>query len=217
MKKFIFLLLFCSCMIDLSAQSEKKNQIGTHFAVGFGGYGPIRLEGAPSYHTKYYYSIGLDYSRQIAKHWDICSGLEYTYNNMTASPPPYPMRERPSWPANLTLVTVPVQLKYHIGKMFYINSGIFLNIIANERMEAWGFGDSGWYSLDKENKNSVAMLLGFGIGIGLEHQFPSGLTLSLNPQARFNGIGNKISLQSDAMSNYKYLQAGASFGVGYKF
>jgi len=59
--------------------------------------------------------------------------------------------------------------------------------------------------------------LGVGLGIGFEHEFNSGIMLSLNPYARFNGIGKAASLQPDPLEHYKYLQGGISLGVGYKF
>ena len=216
MKRIILLFSLCLSIFHLHAQNDKKNLIGTHVAFGVGGYGTVRVVGAPSYDAKYYYTIGLDYSRQLSKRWDFCSGFEYTYNDLTMTPPSTGV-ERPSWSANLRLVTVPIQFKYHFGKLVYLNGGTLLNISATERSEAFGLGAEGWYPLNKEHKNGVALFFGFGMGIGFEHEFNSGMMLFLNPYARFNGIGKGLSLQKEALEHYKYLQGGVSLGIGYRF
>ena len=214
MKKIILLLTLCFSIIHLHAQSDKKNMIGTHVSIGMGGYGPTRMKGAPSYHTKYYYAIGLDYSRQLSKRWDLCSGYEYTYTEMTVSllAPPTPISsslEEFSVKANLSMSTIPVQLKYHFGKLVYLNGGLLLNVVAKEKIKGiW---------TNEDFKANIALLLGIGLGIGFEHEFKSGILLSLNPYARLNGIGKAISLQSEAAEQYIYFQGGVSFGVGYKF
>jgi hypothetical protein len=209
MKKIIMLLTFCFFLFHLNAQNDRKNQIGTHVAFGTGGYGyfPAKKEGGGSHNTKYYYTIGLDYSRQLSKRLDLCSGFEYTYTDMTATS--ISAGERLSTKGYLTMATIPVQFKYHFGKLVYLNGGLLLNIVAKEQMNSlWMTG--------KVEKDNVAMLLGVGLGIGFEHEFTSGITLSLNPYARFNGIGG-MGLQSGPLVHYKYLQGGVNLGVGYKF
>jgi hypothetical protein len=208
MKRITLLFTLCFSIIHLSAQTDKKNMIGTHAAFGIGGYGPVWLLGAPSFKTKYFCAFGLDYSKQLSKRWSFNSGLEYTYNEMTVTHHDFP--EIPPHKANLQLATIPLQMKYYFGKVVYLNGGLLLNIVAKERM------NSLWVQ-DKIEKTNVAMLLGVGLGIGFEHEFSSGITLSLNPYARLNGIGAGMSLQSNSQKHYKYLQSGVSFGVGYKF
>ena len=216
MKKYIFLLTFYFSIVHSFAQNDQRNLMGTHAAFGYGGYGTVGLVGTPSYSSRYYYTIGLDYARKLSKRLDLCSGLEYTYNDMTITPAPTGI-ERPSFDANLTLFTLPVQIKYHVGKVFFFNGGLLFNILATERSEAFAYVAEGWYPLEKEHKSYVALFLGFGLGFGFEHEFHSGITLSFNPYVRFNGIGNAISLQSASLNHYKFIQGGVSLGVGYKF
>jgi len=201
--------------IQLKEQKYKKNTIGTHAAFGSGWYGPVGLCGAPSYKTKYYYSIGLDYSRMLTNRLDLCSGLEYTYNDMTETPA-FTGITSPTWSADLKIITVPVQVKYHVSKLFYFNGGAFFNVFAKESSEVWALLDY-WNPTGKIQKNHVGILLGFGLGFGFEHEFNSGIVLSLNPYTRFNGIGRAVSLRSERLEYYKYLQGGVSLGVGYKF
>lgn len=207
MRKIILLLTLCFLIVHLFAQSDRKNLIETHIALGAGGYGPVGLVGAPSYNTKCYYTIGLDYSRRLSKHWDFCSGFEYTYNSMTAKS--ITTGKLLTAKAHLTMTTIPVQLKYHFGRFMYLNGGMLLNITAKEQMNNF------WTLLDQ--KNNVALLLGVGLGIGFDYEFNSGITLSINPYARYNGIGKAVSLQSESLEHYKYIQGGVRLGIGYKF
>ena len=135
-KKIILVFIFCASIIQLFAQNDKKNLIGTHGAFGFSGYGAVGASGASSYSSKNYYSIGFDYSRQLSKRLDLSSGLEYTRNELKKTPPPMGVKQ-PTWSANLTLVTVPVQLKYRFGKGVFLNGGLLFNIFASEHGKAY--------------------------------------------------------------------------------
>ena len=211
MKKVVLLLISSFFMVQLSAQNDKKNQVGSHTSFGTGTYGIVGVGGG-DYKVKYYYTLGLDYSRQLSKRWDLCSGVEYTYDKMTLTAHDDPTKSKSS--ESLTLATIPVQFKYHFGKIVYLNSGILFNILAKTSNEAWV------QSRNKEYKptNNVAMFLGFGLGIGFEHEFDSGVMLSLNPYVRWNGIGNVGSfLYSTHTGNHIFLQSGISLGIGYKF
>ena len=47
--------------------------------------------------------------------------------------------------------------------------------------------------------------LGFGLGVGFEREFSSGIILSINPYARTHIVAGIL------------LQSGVNFGIGYKF
>ena len=109
MKKIIFIFTLYFSFVHLFAQNDKKNQIGTYFAIGTSVYGIPWKIGGGSYHTKYYYSVGLDYSRYLSKRWNLCRGIEYTYNDMTVKSHDSP--EIPPGKVYLKLKTIPVQMK----------------------------------------------------------------------------------------------------------
>ena len=123
MKKIALLLILFLVVVSLYIQTEtsRKNMIGANFAFGVSGYVTTALP-ETGYDAKYYYSAGLNYSRALSKRWDLCSGLEYTYVNMTAT----------AWgnqrKTQLELVTIPVHLKYNFGRFFYLNGGMNLDI-----------------------------------------------------------------------------------------
>ena len=205
MKRIVFLLIItCLSVVNLSGQTEtgKKNLIETHIAFGKGNYGHREsLLGAGGLDNKYYYTLGIDYSRELFKRFDLCSGMEYTYHNMMFIIYGSESKEY------LKLVTIPVQFKYHLGKLVYFNGGLFLNVLARTL--------SGWFDYEtfRFNHSDRSLLLGCGLGIGLEHEFYSGVVLSLNPYARWNGIGKPPPYPRP----HQFLQGGVSFGIGKKF
>lgn len=191
-------------------QTVKKNLVGAHFAFGTGDYGFPNSVGGGDYNTKYYYNVGLDYSRVLQPNrWDFCTGFEYTYNSMTIMPNDcavYMGIGQGSNKEHLTLVTIPAQIKYHIGKIFYLNGGVFFNISSKE------------YDDEYKDFDNIAMLLGCGLGIGFEYEISkSGLVLSLNPYVRWNGIGGLGSFQSNQVKGFIFLQGGVNLGIAYKF
>lgn len=207
----IMLLFFAD---SVYSQNDKKNLMGIHLASGSGVFG-ISGIGAGDYDTKYYLSIGLDYSRILSERWDLCSGLEYTYISMEVTPVYTGIEEeRIPHKEHVTLTaTVPVQMKYHFGKSFYLNGGMFFNILAKTSQDIVTKSRDGEY----RSTNNVGMLLGCGFGVGFEHEFDSGIVFSLNPYVRWNGIGGIGSFYFTQSTNYRFLQGGVNLGIGYKF
>ena len=199
--KVIFLLTLCFFAVHLYGQSSKKNLIGTHVDFGTGGYGYFQSKGGSSYNVKYYYAIGLDYSRQLSERWDLCSGFEYTENRMTGKWGYTGFEEDDNWrfKAKLSMATIPLQVKYHVGKLVYFKGGLMFNVLSKLREEQ--------RQTPKDRTSNVSLLSGFGFGIGFEHEFNSGMILSLSPYVKWNGIIERL----------KFIQTGVSFGVGYKF
>ena len=81
LKRVILLFFVCFIATNLYSQFEKKNSVGVHTAFGSGSYDAVGVKGAGSNDVKYYYTIGLDYSRWLSNRLELCSGIEYTYPN----------------------------------------------------------------------------------------------------------------------------------------
>jgi hypothetical protein len=123
--------------------------------------------------------------------------------------PFHPASEMPPSVGNLKIGTIPFQMKYHFAKFFYVNGGLFFNIFSKE-------------AIRQHEVQHRHLLLGCGIGVGVEHEFSSGITLSLNPYFRWNGLENEEKLRSffnPLFMSYGavYVQTGVSLGIGYKF
>lgn len=201
-KRIILLLTLFFFTVHLYGQIEKRNLIMGHVAIGISGLGyyPAQV-GGNSYDAKYYYGIGLDYSRQLSKRWDLCSGFEYTVNRMTARPELTGREEydHGRFKAKLSLASIPVEVKYHVGELVYFQGGLIFNVLAKLREEQW-------QKLEDKTSN-LALTLGFGLGIGFQHEFNSGIILSLYPYLKWHGVGEHL----------KFAQIGANLGVGYTF
>ena len=172
MKKTVFLLIACLMSVNLYSQTEigKKNTIGTNFAFGGGIYNFL-IKGDAGYNTKYYYSVGFNYSRKLSERLDLYSGIEYTYVDLMVTPSFTGIKKTP-YKEHHTLATIPVLLKYNFGKLVYLNGGMLINI-------------SDKTSEQREIQNNLIPPLGFSIGIGLDYEFDSGFILTMNPFFKF--------------------------------
>jgi len=190
--KYFLKTAFTICIIcfsifntDLFGQEGKKNMIGVHAGLGASSYGIPNVMGDAVRDMKRYNNIGIDYSRILSTRWDFCSGFEYTYNGMTVrADDPTITRSTNDY---LKMATIPAQFKFHLGKLVYLNGGMFLNFVSTSL--------------------TTYTSLGCGLGIGLEHEFDSGIVIELNPYIRRNGF----------ITKYVYQQLGFSLGAGYRF
>ena len=219
MKRKLFLFIAILAVTNLFvqnilSQTDRKNSIKAHFSFGDGVYATDMIGGGEN-DTKYYYSIGLDYSRVLFKRLYLSSGLEYTHISMMVTPVfTGGKEERVPQKEHLTFTTtIPVQLKYYFGKFFYLNGGMFFNILAKTSEDWMVKSRDGEY----RETNNLGMLLGCGFGAGFEYEFASDFVLSLNPYVRWNGIGEIGSFYFTQLKGFRFLQGGASLGVGYKF
>ena len=59
MKRTFLTIAVCFSVLNLFGQAEKKNWVGVHSALGAGDYYTVRyIDGAGSYDTRYFYSLG---------------------------------------------------------------------------------------------------------------------------------------------------------------
>ena len=181
----VFLLLSLSFVTHhIFAQNKKSNSIGSHFDLGLSYYAAIGMRGT-SYDSKYYYIIGLDFTRLFSECWGLRSGLDFTCNYMIMNTNKA-TGQKSSVDIHLKMVTIPVHFLYYVNKFFFLNGGTSLNVILE----------------------NTKISIGSSFGVGLEHTLKSGLTYSLNPYIRWNGI---------IVDQYQLLQMGANLRIGYRF
>ena len=194
-------------------QTGRKNLITVHFSLGDGVY-TTDMKGGGEYDIRYYYSIGFDYARALSKSLGVSSGLEYTYVSMRVTSAFIGGAEDTPHEEHLTLTTtIPIQLKYYCGKYFYLNGGMFFNVLARTSGECSVQSRNGVY----QTTHNLGMLLGCGFGVGFEHEIVPNFVFSLNPYVRWNGIGEVGSFYQTQLTGYRFFQGGVRLGVGYKF
>jgi hypothetical protein len=196
MKKIFTIMLSLVLCIVAHSQDVKKNTIGTHFAYGASEYFSFPgLTGAGGYTGKGYYSIGIDYSRRLSDRWEFCSGLTYAYHNMRITGDGDGSgRYSYSHKQDFRMITIPLQMKYHFWKYFYVNGGLFVSEFSEVGEEELGAG------------------LGIGVGAGAEYEFKTGIMVTLSPYLRWN-----VTTIGYYWHFYNLLQQGVAVGIGYKF
>ena len=212
LKLFCFLLMVV-VLESTYCQTDKKNMIGTHFSLGSGLFHQPGWIGGGYYDTKYYYSIGINYSRILSEHLSLGSGIEYSYSNIASIS--YSCKRRD----NLTLVTIPTHMKYHFWKYFFINGGLLYNVVARNEIDHW-------VPPYKEPTRKLNMSWGCELGMGIKYEFTSGLVITINPYLRWNGLENVNSGGGKAYldflqvkgkkSGFQFRQYGVSLGNSYK-
>ena len=217
MKKIILIaiaiIFFANIANAQRKDIDRKNIVGISFALGDGVYNAPGSIGGGSYQVENFHNIGLDYSRVLSRRWDFCSGFEFTHVNMWVTPA-FLGYERPPFETQLNLATIPAQMKFHFARIFYVNGGMLFNISTRTSETWYTKSRSGEYELT----NHIAMLLGFGGGIGAEYElFNTGIILSANSYIRTNGVGGIGSFQSAQVNAFRLWQSGVRFGVGYRF
>ena len=209
MKKIILICIAMIFFANIAGAQRKdidrKNIVGMSFALGNGVYNAPGWVGFADYRVENFRSIGLDYSRVLSRRWGFCSGFEFTRVNMLVTPA-FMGYERSPFEAQLRLVTIPAQMKFHFARIFYVNGGLFFNVSATSHNET------------PNPTQSVSMLLGCSVGIGVEYELlNTGAILSLNPFIKYNGIGGIGFVQSEQSNPFRLWQSGVRFGVGYRF
>ena len=207
MKRIAFLLVLFSLVVNLYSQTEidKKNTIGVHFTPGlYVGAGPW---------TAAAFGVGVDYLRKLSEHWSLCSGFEQhaLFHNGSGIKSEISFIDKNGQLVERTLIdksrldwaitTIPVQFKYY-GKRIYLNFGPHVNIFNVFSTHHLG--------------GARQVTIGWEFGIGFEHELNNGITLSLNPKIKSNGIITR-ALDIRFNNDFDNMMLGIKLGVGYKF
>jgi len=218
MKKIILIaiaiIFFANIANAQRKDIDRKNIVGMSFAFGDGGYA-TNWDGRGSYDVENFRNVGLNYSRILSRRLDISSGFEYAHVNVWTTPRFIGIEiDRSPLKSQLSLATIPVQMKFHFARIFYIHGDLFFNLSTRTSGTSYVPSRSGEY----KTTNYVAMLLGYGSGIGAEYElFNTGIILSANSYIRTNGVGGTGSFQSAQIKGFRLWQSGVRFGVGYRF
>lgn len=203
MKKYLILTLLIIAALKLEAQVGNKHYLGTHYSYGKAIYskGTYKLTNNRQYEGKDYFTFGIDYTYRTSETTDLGIGLSGTivslYLENTVILPGETRNAH--YDESFTILSVPVYLKYHFGKYFYLNPGLSFNYHPS-RGYTWGVG-------------------GFA-GIGFEYTLFSSVSLSIAPQIQLNILSSGKRDNDDY--NYsgfedKVTLIGGKIGIGYKF
>lgn len=180
-----------------NAQKNTHNQqIGITFS-SFGENEPVRfddLDGAASYDSKSFYSIGINYIHPINNWLDIETGVEYAKHTVTLYPNLPPDMDVPPYDKDFSLINIPITARANFLNYFFANGGLLL-----------GF--------DADTASPIASGLGAIIGVGAQYQFKNRVGLFVNPYAKTHAL---LTLSSEKYP-LRMIETGVRVGLTYSF
>jgi hypothetical protein len=158
------------------------------FSLSFGGddlYSSEDIEGGPSYSGRGFYSFEAQITFKISKRFDIVPGLSFTGNNFNVAPA---FRPTLLTKQTINVFSMPVYIRYHFLKYFYISGGPTFNINGGDR-----------------DLNGI----GAGFNFGGEYSLKNSIIINFGPFIRYQGLV--------PWKNYKLSNRGVTLGIGYQF
>lgn len=193
--KLILSLAFS--LILFAGFTQSKTELSLSFKNGQNGLANFsKAMGAPSYSGEGFYSVGLNYTKELKTWLSYETGLEYSQHKIMISPNLSPDMVRTSRIENTGLLTIPLACRLTFLKYAFLNGGFLFDI-------------------DSSLSNSIDNQSGIGIliGAGLKYSFKSGITLTINPCTRMHSV---VAFTSDKYHDH-LIDSGIKFGIGYRF
>lgn len=196
MKYTLLIICILSILSSLSAQEERKNTVyitAAPSAIRYDYKGNV--DGGGAYNGQTSYSVGLEYSRQVFRNFELLTGLHYAHNKIEYKAPFYPDVAEFKGSFHLNYISIPLQVKYRFCNYFFVNGGGILNLKVSSI-------DEYHYSYEKDK-------IGFLFGIGTQIDFKNKYSFVLNPY-----------FQSNFLSGYRnmdFYNLGVKIGLGYSF
>lgn len=155
---FVLSILLVFTFSSQAQHSTKKGAIGITFS-GIGqndAHYSQDLEGAGGYNGKGYYSFGINYIRPITPFFDLETGVEYGRYNYEFSNPSLGPDMLKLDNIKLSLVQIPVTVRFNFLRYFFLNGGVLLDIDASEKNQM-------------ESQSGIGAILGLGVKYDLKN------------------------------------------------
>jgi long-subunit fatty acid transport protein len=178
----------------LQAQKELSNKIGVTFSsLGTNDIFEKSNTTNYNYEGENFYTLGLTYIRGFNKWLEIETGLEYSRHNINIALNIMPGTNafKRTQKTNISLLNIPVTLRFKFLKYFFVNGGVLIDIDASN-------------SVYFENQTGFGAIAGFGAN----YDFDCGLSVFLNPYI-------KAHSWIDVGAQQKILEKGFRLGVAY--
>lgn len=188
----LFLLTF------FAQAQEKRTGIGLSYGFGYGGIFHLqKRDGSGSNQGNSLNTLGINYWQETLKNLHLEIGVQYLVYKYTATAPYYGQYPPVVSNHKVKLITIPIQLRYDLGKFIFFNGGLNLNLDAQE------------INVFKDYKFGG---IGAGAGIGLQYYFKNKMGIYINPRL---DLRNVISFSNEG-SNVNLATALLTFGLNYR-
>lgn len=194
--KYLFsaLIIFVT---SVSHAQEKGNSIAISYGFGNGTIGSFKkLDGSGSEEGKSLHKIGVFYINELSKSLYFETGINYINFKYISTAPFYGQLPVTTRAYEVKLISVPLMLRFDVGKYFFINGGILADIDVSKKTIYTSHNFTG---------------LGAGLGLGVQYPFSRKLSIYTNPRADLRNI---LSFSSE---NHSYFFGNMLIDFGLKF
>ncbi|MCZ2102114.1 MAG: hypothetical protein LC107_11315 [Chitinophagales bacterium] len=179
MKKAIFIILSILIINQnlLVAQEQAPKLSAGKIGISFSSFGDNdvfrykEFEGAASYNSDYFFTIGINYLYPINRWLEAETGVEYSKHSIIIRTNLPPGMNNASQKANLALINVPISLRANFLNYFFVNGGLMVDIDASTNSPI-------------DTQTGIGALL----GIAVKYDFKNGLSAFVNPYSKIHAL-----------------------------
>lgn len=190
-----FFVFQCNFLFAQKSESKiPKAKIGISYA-SFGSNDVIRfvrLEGAASYNSDNFQTLGLNYLYPVNDWLEAEAGIEYSWHSIMIQPNLPPHMDDSPRKESFALVQIPITLRVNFWKYFFVNGGLFMGI-------------DGTVNSPVDSQTGIGALA----GVAVKYDFDNGLSVFVNPYAKMHVL---IPLQTEKY-HQRLLENGVRLGI----
>ena len=201
MKRLVVFLLFVVIFQSQGVAQESEAKIGISYSA-FGKAVVLNSQdiiGGPNLDGKRSYAFGLSYEKPIFKWLDIETGLDLSNHKIEVTSllnPDFSSEHVITKTMTTTILSIPVSLRVNFLKHLFVNGGAMID-------------------MDLSGNSAISGQNGLGLmaGFGAKYNFNSGLSIFVNPYAKFHAL-----LMIPAEKGYKSRinETGIRIGITYE-
>ncbi len=187
-----FLLIINTVNAQKSSKTEKRTLVGISYSLAKASLSSE--ENKISFDIKNSSSVGITVFHRLNNTFGLEGGIEYSLFDVEQKIKNG--NQVDTTQTNLSLLEVPMLVRFPIQKHFYLNGGLLLN-------------------LDMNSTSAVSSQSGIGLmaGAGAMYQFKTGFSIFANPYVKMHSL---LRFQSVKEKN-SLIEYGVKLGVAYQF
>jgi hypothetical protein len=190
------IIIFLVFMFFSNIMVAQKAKIGITFSA-FSDNEVVRFSnsyvGDASYDANSSYTIGFTYLKPLNNWLEIETGIEYINGSITVHPAP--MIQRAPHTDKVSFLNIPISVRASFWKYCFANGGLIIDT-----------------DLSLSSPIDAQVGVGAMLGVGLEYDFKSGISLFVNPYAKVHTL---VPFSFNSYSQ-RFLESAVRFGITYQ-